>query len=78
MYKTIVDLVEKYDTIIIHRHFNPDGDAMGSQLGLRSLLRMNFPKKQVYAVGDTNVFAFLGDLDEISDPIPGEVDGVRP
>ena len=69
MYKTIVDLVEKYDTIIIHRHFNPDGDAMGSQLGLRSLLRMNFPKKQVYAVGDTNVFAFLGDLDEISDEV---------
>ncbi len=69
MYEKIVNLIEKYQTIIIHRHFNPDGDAMGSQLGLRSLLKVNYPKKTVYAVGDVNTFRFLGDVDDISDEV---------
>lgn len=61
--------IEEYDTIIIHRHTNPDGDAMGSQLGLRRTLELNYPNKKIYAVGDTNVFSFLGEMDEISDSV---------
>ena len=45
-------LIKQYDTIIIHRHKNPDGDAIGSQTGLKLTLCHNFPKKKVYAVGD--------------------------
>jgi len=45
-------LINKYDTIIIHRHKNPDGDAIGSQTGLKLALRQNFPQKKIYAVGD--------------------------
>ena len=54
MYDIIKQLIEKYDKIIIHRHNNPDGDALGSQLGLRGLIRLNYPNKLVYAVGDEN------------------------
>ena len=39
-----------YDTIIIHRHVSPDPDALGSQLGLASLIRENYPEKNVKTV----------------------------
>lgn len=67
MYETVKELIQKYDRIIIHRHNNPDGDAYGSQLGLKRLIELNYPNKEVYAVGDTNVFQFLGDMDSIPD-----------
>ena len=31
MFEQILDLIKKYDKIIIHRHKKPDGDAIGSQ-----------------------------------------------
>ena len=70
MYRKIVDKIKEYDTIIIHRHTNPDGDAIGSQAGLRQLIRENFPKKRVYAVGDSAgryAFALDAPIDEIVD-----------
>ena len=65
-----LELLKKYDTVIIHRHTNPDGDAMGSQIGLKNLLLDNFPEKKVYAVGDgAGRFSFMDGsvMDEISD-----------
>lgn len=69
MYKEIIDLIEKYSTIVIHRHKNPDGDALGSQLGLKRLIELNYPTKKVYAVGDENTFVFLGKMDIINNDI---------
>lgn len=69
MYKEIVNLIEKFSTIIIHRHLNPDGDALGSQLGFKRLIELNYPNKNVYAVGDENTFAFLGRMDIVDDDI---------
>ena len=60
MFSKALKLIRKYDTIIIHRHSNPDGDALGSQIGLRELIRENFPTKTVYIVGDpTKRYAFM-------------------
>ena len=70
MYKDIVALIEAYDTIIIHRHSRPDGDAMGSQIGLKHLILANYPSKTVYTVGDeAKHFTFLADsvMDDVSD-----------
>ncbi len=52
MFEHILTQIQKANTIIIHRHKNPDGDALGSQLGLKYILQDNFPEKRVYAVGD--------------------------
>ena len=52
MFKDALKLIKKYNRIIIHRHNHPDGDALGSQKGLAALLKDNFPKKEVYVVGD--------------------------
>ena len=61
--------LQRYDRIIIHRHSNPDGDAMGSQIGLKHILRDHFPNKEIYAAGDApKCFAFMED--SVMDVIP--------
>ena len=70
MFTKALKLIEKYDLIIIHRHSNPDGDALGSQIGLREIIRTNYPNKTVYIVGDrTKRYAFMEgwEPDEIPD-----------
>ncbi len=52
MFSGIISGILKYERIIIHRHSKPDGDAIGSQVGLRELIRENFPEKEVFIVGD--------------------------
>ncbi len=72
MFEKILSLIEKYDRIIIHRHKNPDGDALGSQLGLLHAIKDTYPHKEVYAVGDlTPRYAFMltQPMDEISDEL---------
>lgn len=62
MFEQVKQLIEAHDTIIIHRHKNPDGDALGSQVGLRCILRDNYPHKTVLATGDmTPRYAFIED-----------------
>ena len=64
----ILNTIRAYDEIVIHRHKNPDPDALGSQLGLRDILRMNFPDKTISAVGfDEPSLAFIGKMDRLSD-----------
>ncbi len=70
MFEPIIELIQKYDTIIIHRHNNPDGDALGSQIGLKHIIRDSFPNKAVYVVGDASRrYGFMEDsvMDEIAD-----------
>ena len=52
MFESIISQIEQYDTIIIHRHKKPDGDAIGSQVGLKQLILANYPDKTVLCVGD--------------------------
>ena len=62
MFEAIIQKIQQYDTVIIHRHSRPDGDAMGSQVGLKHLLLENFPGKTVYVVGDeAGFFSFMED-----------------
>lgn len=68
MYKDVIKLIERYNRIIIHRHSKPDGDALGSQLGLKDIIQENYPNKMVYVVGDmTNRYSFMGEMDNIPD-----------
>ena len=60
MFEKIMDDIRNAGTIILHRHNNPDGDALGSQIGLWSLLKNAFPEKTVYKVGDgAGRYAFM-------------------
>ncbi|MDE7537756.1 bifunctional oligoribonuclease/PAP phosphatase NrnA, partial [Streptococcus agalactiae] len=62
------DKIKEYDTIIIHRHMRPDPDALGSQIGLRDIIRHNFPKKKVLATGfDEPTLAWIAKMDQVTD-----------
>lgn len=66
------DAIKNHDVIVIHRHSNPDGDAMGSQIGLKHVLETNFPDKKIYAVGDdARRFSFMdgSQMDVIDDSV---------
>ena len=70
MFEKVLEQIKAFDRIIIHRHTNPDGDAMGSQIGLKHILLENFPGKEVYCVGDAaRHYSFMDDsvMDEIPD-----------
>ena len=72
MFEAIKKLIEAYPRVILHRHKNPDGDAMGAQQGLKRILCENYPEKEIYAVGDmTPRYAFmaLSPMDEIPDSL---------
>ncbi len=71
MFEQILELVVRYPRIILHRHKNPDGDALGSQLGLKHILRDSFPDKEIFAVGDmSDRYAFM--VNEPMDTVPDE------
>ena len=68
MYNKILKQIREAKTIIIHRHSRPDGDALGSQIGLKEAIKATFPRKEVYAVGDmTARYMFMGKMDEVED-----------
>lgn len=69
MFIKILEKIKEYNKIIIHRHVRPDGDCIGSQMGLKALLKHNFPEKEILAVGDNipTYISYYGNNDEVSD-----------
>ncbi|MGG5254790.1 DHH family phosphoesterase [Neobacillus sp. SM06] len=66
----IVETIQKYETIIIHRHVRPDPDAYGSQGGLAEIIKTSYPQKKVYTVGqeDPSLY-FMRRMDVIDDSV---------
>ncbi|WP_413526798.1 DHH family phosphoesterase [Marinilactibacillus psychrotolerans] len=61
--KEILEVIKKWDTIIIHRHERPDPDAIGSQCGLAEIIKNTFPMKQVFTAGSsTGDLSFLAEM----------------
>lgn len=64
----IIEAIINYDTIIIHRHIRPDPDALGSQAGLKEIIKETFPEKEVYIVGEEDPsLTFLTRMQTIDD-----------
>ncbi|MDQ0513803.1 phosphoesterase RecJ-like protein [Mycoplasmoides fastidiosum] len=67
----IVKAISEADNIFIFHHIRPDGDCLGSQFGLKELIKINFPTKNVFCLGDSkNIFSFMNfemdDFNQIS------------
>ena len=54
-YTKILNKIKKAERIAIFRHIMPDYDALGSQLGLATWIKDNFPDKEVICLGDNHV-----------------------
>lgn len=64
----IIQQIQQFNVIIIHRHENADPDALGAQGGLAEIIRANFPDKKVYVVGHpTADLDWLNQMDQITD-----------
>ena len=63
----VLDKIKEYNKIFIFRHFRPDGDAVGSTKGLRDILRLTFPEKEILLQNAdfSDYLAFLGGEDEL-------------
>ena len=64
--RAVLDKIKQYDKIVIFRHARPDGDAVGSTMGLRDVLRASFPEKDIRLINRdyADYVAFLGEEDE--------------
>lgn len=68
LFKKIYKKIKQYDEIVIARHIGPDPDAIASQIALRDAIKLTFPKKKVFAVGNgVAKFKYYGTLDKIND-----------
>ncbi len=74
MKNELLGQIKKYNKIIIHRHQKPDGDALGSQFGLREVIKNKFPEKEVLVYGSKDEYSensisniFKEDFDQIDE-----------
>ena len=67
--REVLQKIKEYDRIIIFRHFRPDGDAVGSTKGLKRILQITYPEKEIVLQNCdfSDYLAFLGAEDELRD-----------
>ena len=46
----ILQKIKEYDRIMIFRHVRPDGDCVGASKGLKAMLKLSFPEKEVLII----------------------------
>ena len=62
--KQIFEKIKSYEKIVISRHIRPDGDAVGSTLGLARILTLTYPEKEIIVAADdsSEYRSFLGSV----------------
>ena len=70
--KQIFDKIKEYDRIMLFRHVRNDGDCVGSTKGLKAIIQLTWPEKEVLLIDqDTAKYLeFMGPEDE---EVPDEV-----
>ena len=75
----ILQKIKEYDRIMIFRHVRNDGDCVGATKGLKRIIQLTWPEKEVYLIDqDTSAYlAFLGPEDEpVADELYTEALGI--
>lgn len=70
--KQILDKMMEYDRIILFRHVRNDGDCVGATKGLKEILRLTWPEKEIYLIDaeGAKYLEFMGPEDE---DVPDEI-----
>ena len=68
MEQKILELIKKYNKIVIARHIGGDPDALGSTFALKEIIEANFENKKVIVVGASiSKFKYFGSHDKMTD-----------
>ena len=61
----ILAKIEQYNRIFIFRHIRMDGDCTGATKGLKEILKISYPEKEIYLIDEqkSDFLAFLGEDD---------------
>ena len=72
MMEKILQKIKEYNRIMIFRHVRNDGDCVGASKGLKTILQLSFPEKEVYLI-DTDTAAYLEFLGPEDEPVDEEL-----
>ena len=68
----ILQKIKEYNRIMIFRHVRNDGDCVGASKGLKAIIQLSFPEKEVYLI-DADTAAYLEFLGPEDAPVPEEM-----
>ncbi len=77
--KQILEKIREYNRIMIFRHIRNDGDCVGATKGMKRILQLSFPEKEIYLIDSEKAeyLAFMGPEDEdVADEIYAEALGI--
>lgn len=75
----ILNKIKAYDRIMLFRHIRNDGDCVGATKGLKRIIELTWPEKEVYLI-DTDTAEYLkfmgSDDGEVSDDVYADALGI--
>ena len=77
--ETILNKIREYDTIMLFRHVRNDGDCVGATKGLKRILQLTWPEKNILLIdADTAKYLeFMGPEDaEVADEVYRQALGI--
>lgn len=75
----ILEKIKQYNRIFLFRHVRNDGDCVGATKGLKRILQLTFPQKEVYLIDEnpSDYLKFLGpDDDAVCDDLYRDALGI--
>jgi len=68
----ILQKIKEYDRIMIFRHIRNDGDCVGATKGLKRILQLTWPEKEIYLI-DRETAQYLEFMGPEDAPVPDEL-----
>ena len=68
----ILNKIKEYDRIMLFRHVRNDGDCVGATKGMKRILQLTFPEKEIYLI-DTDLAKYLEFMGPEDEDIPDEM-----
>ena len=70
--KQILEKIKDYNRIMIFRHIRNDGDCVGATKGLKRILQLSFPEKEIYLI-DAETAKYLEFMGPEDEPVADEL-----
>ena len=68
----ILNKIKEYDRIMLFRHVRNDGDCVGATKGMKRILQLTFPEKEIYLI-DTDLAKYLEFMGPEDEDVPDEM-----